>query len=470
MLACNLVRVFVRTLLMDDIHLSRQILRAVEQGKLPRSFLEEIATEHLLTRCPHCRVEFDAFEAERRAGTSVLHRLFLLFSALLERFAFSTPHKLRQSEQDIQEILRLSPTDRIKRIDRARNRFRGLALIKLLLDESRRCVPGRAAEAFQLADLARRIILRSPRMPGHFDWYTMATAFMGNARRAAGDLQQAGQLFLLARQVIAEHGVTDPEVVARVDDLLGSLRKDQRRFAEAEKILKRAAAQFGLIDAADDVARCFIKLGDTYQASGVLDRAIEATRSALALLGPASDLRLQLCARHNLTLQLVKAERYEEALAQLTLDEELYRRFPEPWVELRVAWLRGDIAAGTGDVLAAERAYRETRDGFVTQGIGYDAAMVSLDLAVLFLRQGRTDEVRRLAEEMLPIFQAQDIHREAFAALALFQEAARHDQMTPDRALEILTYLREARTDPERRFGWKKRKTGPEAPRWATPR
>ena len=97
---------------------------------------------------------------------------------------------------------------------------------------------------------------------------------------------------------------------------------------------------------------------------------------------------------------------------------------------------------------------------FVAQGIGYDAAMVSLDLAVLYLRQGRTDEVRRLAEEMLPIFQAQDVHREAFAALVLFQEAARHDQMTLDRAIEILTYLREARTDPERRFGWKKRGMG----------
>lgn len=79
----------------------------------------------------------------------------------------------------------------------------------------------------------------------------------------------------------------------------------------------------------------------------------------------------------------VKAEQFQEACAQLALDEELYRRFPEPWVELRVTWLRGDIAAGQGDTAAAERAYRETRDGFVAQGIGYDAAMVSLDLALL---------------------------------------------------------------------------------------
>ncbi|HEX3529250.1 MAG TPA: hypothetical protein VH988_19510 [Thermoanaerobaculia bacterium] len=445
---------------MDDIHLSRQILRAVEQGKLPRSFLEEIATEHLLSRCPHCRAEFDAFEAERRAGTSALRRLFLLFSALLERLAVSKPSERSRAKRDFQELLDLPASERMKRIEHARGRFRGPVLVKLLLEQSRLCIPGRASEAFHLAELARRVVNRSPQMAQFFELYALATAHMANACRVGNDRHMADDLFSLARQVIAKHGVTDPEVVARVDDLLGSLRKDQRRFSEAEKLLKRAAAQFGLIEASGDAARTLINLGSVYNHQNAQNRAIETTRSALAILGPESDAYLQLCARYNLALQLVGAERYEEALAQLTLDDDLYRRFPEPWVELRVAWLRGDIAAGTGDVLAAERAYRKTRDGFVAQGIGYDAAMVSLDLAVLYLRQGRTDEVRRLAEEMLPIFQAQDVHREAFAALALFQEAARHDQMTLDRALEILTYLREARTDPERRFGWKTKKTG----------
>ena len=54
---------------------------------------------------------------------------------------------------------------------------------------------------------------------------------------------------------------------------------------------------------------------------------------------------------------------------------------------------------------------------------------------------------------MIPLFQAQDVHREALAALALFQEAARQDRLTVEKALEIAAYLREARHEPGLRFG-----------------
>ena len=91
----------------------------------------------------------------------------------------------------------------------------------------------------------------------------------------------------------------------------------------------------------------------------------------------------------------------------------------------------------------------------MAQGIGYDAAIVSLYLAAVYLRQGRTADVRRLAEEMTPLFQAQDVHREALAALALFQEAARQDRLTVERALEIADYLRKARKDPDLQFVWR---------------
>jgi tetratricopeptide (TPR) repeat protein len=443
---------------MDDIHLSRQILRAVAQGKLPRSFLDEIKTEHLLSRCPHCRAEVEAYEAELRSGTSSLRRFSLFVSALLERLASSTTSReLSRAERDLEKLLPLQPEERARRVERARGRFRGAALVKLLLEESRRCIPSRPEEAFHLADLARRVLNRSPQTPQFFDLYVMASASMANARRVGNDRRMADDLFTLARQVITEHGVTDPEVVARVDDLLGSLRKDQRRFVEAERLLKRAAAQFGLIEAADDAARALINLGSVYSVQNAMDRAIEVTRSALVLLGPESEPRLHLCGHFNLAAQLVHAGRFEEASAQLERDEELYRRFPEPWTELRLVWLRGDIAAGRGDLEAAERAYLATRDGFVAQGIGYDAAMVSLDLAVLYLREGRTADVRRIAEEMVPIFAAQDVHREALAALALFQEAARQDQLTVEKVREVTDYLRTARREPELRFRWKRR-------------
>ncbi len=251
--------------------------------------------------------------------------------------------------------------------------------------------------------------------------------------------------------------MTDPAIVARVDDLMGSLRKDQRRLPEAERLLKRAAMQFGLIQADDDAARVQINLGAVYNQQKDLHRAIETTRSALALLGPDAELRLHLCGTYNLAFYLAEAGRFEEAAEVLDWNEDMFRRFPEPWTQLRLLWLRGDVAAGQGDLAAAERAYVETRDGFVAQGIGYDAAIVSLDLAVLYLRQGRRAEVRRLAEEMIPLFQAQDVHRETLAALALFQEAARQDRLTVEKALEVVAYLRESRHEPGRQFAWKAR-------------
>lgn len=87
--------------------------------------------------------------------------------------------------------------------------------------------------------------------------------------------------------------------------------------------------------------------------------------------------------------------------------------------------------------MAAERFFVETRRGFLDQGIGYDVAMVSLDLSVLYVKDGRTTEVLRIAEEMVALFEAQDIHREALAALRLFLEAAQCEEVTAEFVLEI---------------------------------
>lgn len=438
----------------DDIHLSREILRAVDDGTLPSSLLDEIKTEHLLNRCHHCRAEVQAYHAERRAGVSVVRRVLQALSALLERLVTLSSREDQRARRDLLELLSLIPEERKRRVEQARSRFRSPALAKLLLAESRRCPH---SEAFHLAELARTVVNRNPRMLEYFDLYALATACMANACRAGGDLRSADQLFVVVRQIMAEHGVTDPAIVARVDDLLGSLRKDQRRFAEAERLLRRAAMLFGLIRAWDDVARVTVKLGITYRLQGNLPRAIDTTRSALELLGPEADLKLHVAGHYNLILQMVEAGRFEEAAEFLEADAGLFARVQEPWLQIRLLWLRGDIASGRGDLAAAEEAYLGARDGFIAQGIGYDAAIVSLDLAVLYLRQGRMADVRRIAEEMLPVFQAQDVHREALAALALFQEAARQERLSLEQALEVATFLRTARHEPDLRFSWKPR-------------
>ena len=54
----------------------------------------------------------------------------------------------------------------------------------------------------------------------------------------------------------------------------------------------------------------------------------------------------------------------------------------------------------------------------------------------------------RIAAEMLPLFSARQIHREALAALTLWRDAGGQAGLTA----ELLAYLKRARFDPELRF------------------
>jgi hypothetical protein len=71
---------------------------------------------------------------------------------------------------------------------------------------------------------------------------------------------------------------------------------------------------------------------------------------------------------------------------------------------------------------------------------------------MLYLRRGRTAELKRLARLMAPIFDAQDVHREAVAALLLFQKAVAAEQVTTESILRLRTYLHRAQSDPKLRY------------------
>jgi tetratricopeptide (TPR) repeat protein len=194
-----------------------------------------------------------------------------------------------------------------------------------------------------------------------------------------------------------------------------------------------------------ETARVPLLLGSLYFYQGPFDRAIEMVQAALERLPPEEEPRLYLSGRHNLALYLAEAGRHAEAEGLVAADEELYRRHLEPWTQLRLSWLRGKIAAGMGEPAEAERLLRETRDGFARQGNGYDAAMASLDLALLYLREGRTAEVQPLAAEMAALFESRDVHREALAAVRLFQEAAQREEVTAGMVRELSGRLEAAR-------------------------
>ena len=84
--------------------------------------------------------------------------------------------------------------------------------------------------------------------------------------------------------------------------------------------------------------------------------------------------------------------------------------------------------------------------------MAFDAALLSLDLAILSIEEGRTAEVRDLAGEMVEIFRFRDVHPEVLAALAVFQAAAGLDAVTAELVRDLAGYLTRARREPGLRF------------------
>jgi tetratricopeptide (TPR) repeat protein len=194
------------------------------------------------------------------------------------------------------------------------------------------------------------------------------------------------------------------------------------------------------------VARALIKQAMTIGYAGQPERAIELDRRALAMIDEASQPRLAMSATTNLVQDLQAAGRLDEALALVPEARRLELAHGSGTDLRRLRWTEGVLARDTGDLETAERLLLEVREELVEDGNAYDAALVSLELAVLYAEEGRAADTRRLAEEMLPIFQSHDIGREAMASLMLFQQAALAERLTAGLAREVAQAMRHGRS------------------------
>jgi hypothetical protein len=128
-------------------------------------------------------------------------------------------------------------------------------------------------------------------------------------------------------------------------------------------------------------------------------------------------------ALHRLALRLAtEGGSAEDALEALGRARRLYGTLGDGPNLARLRHLEGKIAEGQGDRREAEAAFLDARRWCLGQGLGGEAAAVLFDLAILYTREGRVDEIRALAEDLLPIFQAGDLRKGVAAALVFFRQ------------------------------------------------
>ncbi|HKH46117.1 MAG TPA: hypothetical protein VKM72_15760 [Thermoanaerobaculia bacterium] len=336
-------------------------------------------------------------------------------------------------------------------------RFHNPFLCELLIDKVREAAFQDPAQGLDLARLAVTIAESfDERSCGSAEvrdgLWCKASAQYANALRVAGRHREAEMVFRPIEELIEEEGRVGMHDLARVLDLRASLHRELREFEPAARLLDRVISIYHKLGAWNLLGRALLQRSGICGEVGDLETEMSLLRRALDLIDPNEEPRSFLGARHNLILALNQSGRSREAFALLFHTRPLYFKSGDRLSLLRLRWLEGIVAVGLGRLDHAEVAFREIRGAYVQLSLDWDAALVSLDLAGVYVRQGRSADLLCLAEEMLVVFGARDTHREALQALAYLCTAARAEEVGIALIQEVSKFMEEARTNPALRF------------------
>lgn len=419
---------------------TQKIWRALESGRLPKETFDRLKLEHHHDICVTCREERAAYEnrvpgTEESEGDSIAERE----AAGRERTA----------------LLALPAAERMAAIRERRDRFNSCALAGLLLDESFGSLPQEPVRSLEFASLALVVAERvGTPARGHT---VLAIAHEGNALRALGRVAEAKRRLQSARRMLCEPGddgrlVTDLAVYAMLDWMEGTCCRETSEFERGEELYNRAILLFLVNEQNAFVPQVVLSLGTLYFRQGNARDALDAVSKVLEQLNERDAPELYWSARFNYAVYLAEAGHFAKARTELAACR-MARPFAErPFVARRIRWTEGRIALGLGRAREAEAVLLAVREGYLDEESGINTALVSLDLAHVFLTTGEAAKLGEVAEEMALLFAASDVHREAMAALILFQETVRHEALTFAYLTRLRRYLEAARNNPELSF------------------
>ncbi len=413
-----------------------------------RKRVEELGGEAILANL------FKDMEVADSQEEPTYDRAFSLSRSTLEVQGETRDRDRLRAPKLFAELMR-HPVSRQRKLLERTWRFKNYVFGEFLLEQSFENMFDDPARAEDLAELA--LVVAHQLEGTHYgpalvnDLKAKAWAFLSNAQRAGSDLRSADESMKKAHTHLAE-GTDDPLLRARIVVLESQLRSDQRKFKNAFALIDEALAIYR--EAGEDhwTGRTLLTQANILDTANEQEKAIKVLNSALTLVDTEREPRLSFMIQQNLAAYLAHLGKYGEAAKLLPAIRQSALELGDSLLPLRLRYLEAKIAAGQRKWKEAERAYIEARDTFADSGMGYDAALVSLDLALMYAQRGRTSEVKQLASEMVSIFKSRDVHREAHAALLVFQKAAAAEKANLKMLEGIAGYLKQARNNPELQY------------------
>lgn len=343
-------------------------------------------------------------------------------------------------EQLLAELKALPTDEQLRRVSRDA-RFANPVLIRRLIDLSHAARYSSPEEMLHLAYLAclaaeacTAEAAGSP--PKLADLRSHGWRQYGNGLRVQGRLREAEEALASAQRYCAE-GTGDPPLRAWLLEQMTSLRIFQRRFEEAVQLAHDAGQIYRELEQTNSLASTLVQKAVAQLYSGEAEGAVRTLNRAIPLIDPAGDPHLLLAACHNLVRCYIDLDRPEQALSLYFEARGLYQEFEDALILLRSGWQEGQLLRDLGHLRAAEGALLRAREGFGQRELLYEVALVSLDLAAVYIKLGDAERLKETVAETVPIFRALGVDREALASLLQLQQMASQGRQ----AFELIRFL-----------------------------
>ena len=448
---------------MAGVHISVDLFGRWLDGEVDDLTLLKALLPHAVSQCPDCSAAWSQATAGRVPGQGLLaelqhaetdggadpreaiERALTQLRGLKEEVLGSA--KAGEIEGDLEEVLSLSRGARGRTVEKDPERYGRPQFVLALLRRSRSLAPRDPELSEQLAWLACKAaaaVTHSRRRQRAVvgDLLALGTALQGNAHRLLGEYKLAEKM-LDDSLTLLDAGSGDPLVFADLLGYRGSLLRDLQRLPEAEKVVRRAVRIYRRCGEDHQAGRALLKLATIETELGHQALAQRSVRSSLGLLSFEIEPHLHEMAYGNLALYVAEGGETSKGLEILQAHPPR-ERAPRRSL-LHREWIEGRILALAGHDEAAIAALDYAREGFAELNDAPNAAVSTLELALLYLEKGRTSDVRRLAGEAVPMLFSLDLSDRATAGLILFQQATEAETIS----VEALRRIHKSFADPK---------------------
>jgi len=374
----------------------------------------------------------------------------------LDRVLKAKNHRLTETPPEVVEarlsaLMALPDEERIPAIETSRFEYACPKLAVELNSRSLAAARRDPQESEILAVLAKAIAHRAQEEEGSraigVDLEVQALALQANARRLAGEYRAARSMLGRCRKRL-DFGSGDPVVYGDVLVCEAFLFMDLCQRREARRAVRRAIRLFRICNENHKAGKALMALSLIHSKEGCSRHAVQALREAEEVLDFQREPHLRPFVSTNLALYVAEAG---DPLKGLEILQEIARESLEGQrARLNRDWIKARIQGLLGETAEATAALASLRDQYAELGDAPNTAITSLELALLFAQQGLPNEVRRVADESLPLIQKLAIPQTVWSALHLFKQAADSEQA----GLKVLQEIRDTVADPR---GWRGR-------------